>query len=126
VRIPLQLCDEGLDAVVVDAAALAEVACGFGPLDTESDTRGDVVNVLLDMGRDVVLLGGDIMAAGGMLPDMVLSEHETLDLANRGVKLNPLISTLLSVRTSDRPEGGQEIAYLLVDRVADTGRRDSG
>jgi hypothetical protein len=109
VRKPLELRDEGLHAVVVDATALAEVACSFSSLDTKSDTGGDVVNVLLHMSWDMVLLGGDIMTAGGVLPDMILSEHQTLDLTNRGVELDPLVSAALSesdVHTFGRLEGG--------------------
>jgi hypothetical protein len=90
-RVGLQLCDKRFHTVLVDGAALTEVARGFGPLDTESDTGSDIVDVLLDMSRDMVLLGGDIMAARGVLPDMVLSIHETLDLTNRGIKLDPLV-----------------------------------
>ena len=41
----------------------------------ESGTRSDVVNVLLDMGWDMILLGRNIMSPRDVLPDEELSDE---------------------------------------------------
>lgn len=60
-------------------------------IDTHSDTRGHIVNMLLDMGRDVVLLAGDVsVSARMMLPDIEVGDEEVLGLVHRCVELDPL------------------------------------
>lgn len=41
----------------------------------KSGTRSNIVDVLLDMGWDVILLGGNIIGPGDMLPDEELSKE---------------------------------------------------
>lgn len=56
----------------------------------ESGTGGNVVNVLLDMGRNMILLSCHVLYARGVLPEEKLSKKEFFDFSRRCIKLDPL------------------------------------
>jgi hypothetical protein len=57
----------------------------------ETNTRSQVINVLLHMSWDVIFLSGNIsMLSRSIFPDIEVSIDEVLDLINWSIKLNPL------------------------------------
>ncbi len=95
----------------------------------EPDARRDVVDVLLHVGRHVVLVTGHVLVgARAVLPDIKVGEQEILNLVGRRVELDPLLPGIvhrLANATQRLPIYTGE-AYLLVDRLADALTVDTG
>jgi hypothetical protein len=74
---------------VYDAFGLEiSLHCNLAP---HPDTRGDIVNMLLDVSRDVVFLAGDVlMTASTMLPEVKLGDEKIFSLMYLRIELNPL------------------------------------
>jgi len=74
--------------------SLLEVSLIASGLLSEPDSRSDVVDVLLDVTRNVILLTSDIsMSPGGtVLPHVEVRVQKILSLFDWGIKLDPLQS----------------------------------
>jgi hypothetical protein len=59
----------------------------------QSRSRGHVVDVFLDVGRNVVFFGRDIMFPGSVLPKVELSEQEFFNFGCSRIELDPLSSS---------------------------------
>lgn len=66
---------------------------------SEPDTRGDIVDVLLDITWNMILLASDIlMGSSTVFPDEEVGKEQILYLISCSVKLDPLM--LVSIRYS--------------------------
>jgi hypothetical protein len=74
----------------VDNALRLEIALQ-GTIAPHADTWGHVIDMVLNMSRNVVFLASDIlMSARTMLPDVEISDKEVFGLLNWCVELDPL------------------------------------
>lgn len=76
---------------IVDCGLVLDIAF-LRTLPSHSNTRGNIVNVLLDMCRDVVCLTGDVLMTRAVLPEIEISEEEILCLTHGCIELYPLTS----------------------------------
>jgi hypothetical protein len=65
--------------------------CTISP---HSDAWGHIINMFLNMRRDVVFVASNVLIARAMLPEIEIGEEEVLGLIYHRVELDPLTSRL--------------------------------